>query len=280
MNSNNMLAVKIFENFKDDNIFFSPYSIYIALLMVLEGAEEDIKNQCTKEAGFELTKEYSKLSVKKAMWEVANSLWYGAQVNPEYINTLMNIYGAEVFDEIDVNRINSWVSGKTHGKIKDIIENLDPLELAVLVNAVYFKGKWLNQFKVKNTSKQNFNNIDGTQTNIDMMYLSDTKFSYFFDEDKNVQSIKIPYIGEDISMVIAMPLKEIEVKKGEALIQSSYNVSLNEFHVDLSPNNKTVVNITGPKDVKTLKNYEKQGLIKILKMNHKNIGVKENPNLT
>ncbi len=50
--------------------------------------------------------------------------------------------------------INTWVEDKTRSKIKEIIQPgiLDALTRLVLVNAIYFKGKWKSQFDRKHTS--------------------------------------------------------------------------------------------------------------------------------
>ena len=54
------------------------------------------------------------------------------------------------------DEINTWVSEITHGKITQIITpsmfyDEDKLGTLILLNAIYFKGKWKSQFKGRNT---------------------------------------------------------------------------------------------------------------------------------
>ena len=42
--------------------------------------------------------------------------------------------------------INSWVSEATKGLITDVVPPLDAETGLMLVNAIYFKGKWVTPF--------------------------------------------------------------------------------------------------------------------------------------
>jgi serine protease inhibitor len=60
------------------------------------------------------------------------------------------------------NYINSWVEKKTHAKIKDLVGDFSDDTRLVLVNAIYFKGDWKNQFKKMSTREGKFNTAKGT----------------------------------------------------------------------------------------------------------------------
>ena len=72
----------------------------------------------------------------------------------------MKDYKAEVKDLISVELVNEWCSKHTYGKIKKIIEELKPLTVMILINVIYFKGKWMNKFDKKLTSKDKFYNYE------------------------------------------------------------------------------------------------------------------------
>ena len=74
-----------------------------------------------------------------------------------------------VTDKNAVSEINGWVNDKTEGKIPAIITESNKDFLAMLVNAVYFKGRWQNEFNKSATEKDVFTSRDSSQTEIDFM---------------------------------------------------------------------------------------------------------------
>ncbi|NWS38361.1 SPB6 protein, partial [Probosciger aterrimus] len=55
-------------------------------------------------------------------------------------------------------QINGWVEERTEGKIQNLLAQgiLDSLTRLVLVNAIYFKGKWAKQFDKERTAEVPF----------------------------------------------------------------------------------------------------------------------------
>ncbi|NXV54585.1 ILEUA inhibitor, partial [Molothrus ater] len=55
-------------------------------------------------------------------------------------------------------QINGWVEERTEGKIQNLLAEgtLDSLTRLVLVNAIYFKGKWEEQFNKQSTREWPF----------------------------------------------------------------------------------------------------------------------------
>jgi serine protease inhibitor len=73
----------------------------------------------------------------------ANGIWTTNSIKKEYIETVEKIHDAKV-DVLPTtfDPINEFVEEKTQGKITDLLQgDIDPLTVAVLVNAVYFKGR-------------------------------------------------------------------------------------------------------------------------------------------
>jgi len=79
--------------------------------------------------------------------------------------------------------------------------SIDRSTATVLTNAVYFKGDWKKPLSVRNWV-QPFYNLDGTTTDINMMYETDT-FGYV--EDEQVQVLQLPYKGDELSMLVVLP---------------------------------------------------------------------------
>ncbi|GFS65685.1 serpin B8, partial [Nephila pilipes] len=83
----------------------------------------------------------------------------------KYKNDVQDFYNASIrktdfannADEA-VKEINDWVKEKTNGKIEKLLDQLNPSTLLVLLNAVYFKGKWKEPFDPTFTKPRIFYN--------------------------------------------------------------------------------------------------------------------------
>ena len=213
---------------QEPNIMISPASVSIALGMAYNGAEtttrdafEEVLNYegLTREEVNEITKELINVLVTNVdgnLLEIANSMWYdeGFPVEPDFINLNSNYYDAEV-REIDfrtanaVKTINDWVNDKTHGKIDEIIDAIDPAMMMILINAIYFNCVWEVEFDPKDTNEAPFYTEDGQEWGqVDMMHLEST-FNAAFSED--FSAVELPYKNEKYSMFLFLPSETTSV---------------------------------------------------------------------
>jgi len=140
-----------------NNTVVSPLSIYIALLMLTEGAGGDTRAELMKALYLSSMSDarswfkdvlYDMLNVSDpARSSVANSIWVqeGFPINKSYVELLEKYYYAEAkyVDFVHnpshaVRMINDWVSNKTYDLIKRIVDesSIDPLTRIVLVNTL------------------------------------------------------------------------------------------------------------------------------------------------
>src|SRR5258708_27880507 len=95
---------------------------------------------------------------------VADSLWVDsrrATLRPDYVKQTQAWYDAEMTDLDFSNasaatRINGWASKETHARISKVIDRIDPADLALFLNAVYFKGQWAHRFDKAQTQQRDF----------------------------------------------------------------------------------------------------------------------------
>ena len=92
--------------------------------------------------------------------EIANAIMSKLTPLPTFINIAKDIYLSEIQPLNNVQQINKWCDTKTHGKIKKIIDKLSSNIFMVILNAVYFKGHWINQFSKDLTCKKPFFNFN------------------------------------------------------------------------------------------------------------------------
>jgi len=218
------------------NLFFSPYSLSTALAMTYAGARESTaaqmasvlhfpKAQSELDAAFRHLQDQIKAAHHKNMQlDIANALW-GQKAYPfldSFKDTIKKYYDAQL-EEVDFSKhykklhrkINAWVESKTHHRIKDLIKPgvIKALTRLVLVNAIYFKGNWANQFEEKNTENAAFWLTDASSVDVPMM-TQKNHFGYM--ENDNLQMLELPYTGklqdtkgffgnEELSMIILLP---------------------------------------------------------------------------
>lgn len=100
-------------------------------------------------------------------------------------------------------QINKWVGEQTRGKIDELLpaRSLDSLTRLVLVNALYFKGRWATQFETYNTADAPFF-VAGKSVNVPTMKHTG-RFKHRLDKD--IEILGLPYGGGRFSMMIVMP---------------------------------------------------------------------------
>ena len=200
---------------KDGNVFFSPYSVSTALGMTYAGARgntaEEMKTVLHFHLGHvSLDSQFHLLNTELTATaqesgqklNIANALFLtGGGISDSFMTTLKSNYDAEIFSE-GLQEINDWVKSKTEGKIPKILEELNVNSVCVLLNAIYFKGTWEDQFQKSQTSEAPFFLSGDRQAKVQLMY---RKGSFQLLTEKDFQAISIPYKGGGLSMVILLP---------------------------------------------------------------------------
>ncbi|KAM4706952.1 leukocyte elastase inhibitor-like [Discoglossus pictus] len=243
--SNNTFAVELYKKITeynaDQNIFFSPWSISSALAMVYLGAKGNTGLQMAqvlhfgKSGGAKGCKTKTTCGGKsdnvhsvfqellsivnqpssRYLLKTANKLYNEKSFNvlKEYLQQVQTFYHAEI-QAVDFVReaeearktINSWVETHTEGKIKDLLSqgSVDSQTILVLVNAVYFKGNWNNKFLEENTEEKPFR-MSKTKSKPVRMMFQRNKFNTHYIEDLETWVLELPYIQNELSMIILLP---------------------------------------------------------------------------
>ena len=243
------------------NIFFSPYSIFVAFSMAYEGARGNTAIEMQNVLNFlqndsatlgSFGRIYNLLNQNQESYTIstANAFWANKDYSflKSYLNLLINFYMAEA-NELDfsknvdaANIINSWIEEKTHNKIKDMIEEnmLSDLTKLVLTNAIYFKGLWAKPFNPENTYETEFNLNSGQKIDIDMMRSDRDSSNFNYTENNDLQILKLYYNANNLSMIIILP-KENNISIAESFINSNNLTNLNNDF------NETEVSVQIPK---------------------------------
>nr|XP_009688044.1 PREDICTED: LOW QUALITY PROTEIN: alpha-1-antitrypsin-like [Struthio camelus australis] len=103
------------------------------------------------------------------------------------------------------SEINDYIKNKTHGKVNQTVEDLDPDILMVLVNYIYFKAYWENPFNIKGTHKDYFYVNEKTSVEVEMMS-RDGFYKSYSDRKLSCEVVQIPYKG-DVAALFILPNK-------------------------------------------------------------------------
>jgi serpin B len=192
--SSNAFAFQLFravnQSFADSNVFISPLSASMALGMALNGAATETHAEMRTALGLtsgtmaEINKGYQDLiellrGLDPAVdFRIANSVWYrdtfGPAINPAFITTTQQFFDARVAG-LDFNApsaittINDWVNASTNGKITKMVDAIPPEIVMFLMNAIYFKGNWREQFDARRTTPRRFATRSGDSVTVQMM---------------------------------------------------------------------------------------------------------------
>ena len=217
---------------EDGNLFYSPYSISLALAMTYAGARGETAEQMADTLQFTLPQgrlhpAFNSLDIELSQrgegakgkdgkgfrLNIVNAIWgqEGYKFLSEFLDVLAENYGAglrplDFANAPEESRItiNNWVSDQTEGRIEDLIPQglIDALTRLVLTNAVYFNAAWQNPFNDDMTEAGPFYLLDEGEVTVPMMRQTES-FSYA--EGDGYQAIELPYDGRELSMVILLP---------------------------------------------------------------------------
>jgi serine protease inhibitor len=140
---------------------------------------------------------------------IANSLWarQGVPFLPSFMETNRRFYQAEVatldFSSPEAAaRINRWASDKTNGRITRMVEPpLSPDLILYLMNAVYFKGRWAEEFQARQTRPMPFRAPGGTVQRPMMSRTGD----YGYLQGDGFSAVRLPYRGGRFAMYVLLP---------------------------------------------------------------------------
>lgn len=208
----------------EENIFFSPYSLCSALSMLDLSAGGETKTELEALLGItdldswsvEMRAYLEKEWTDDTFLITANSIWmepskeWSSRIEEDFLQPAGYYYQSELYEtdfrnkgDEAANQVNEWVKEKTRGMIPRLADSFPPETVMVLMNAVYFEGKWNTPFEAFYTHKANFYGVAGT-VKADMMNQYDSWFAYT--EAYGIKGVTLRYQDSDVVMKIFLPM--------------------------------------------------------------------------
>ncbi|CAO2595700.1 Serpin B9 [Lemmus lemmus] len=228
------------QNNPSKNVCYSPMSISSALAMVLLGAKGDTAVQISQSfpsqalglnpeedihQGFQGLLSNLNEPSRKYSLRTANRLFAEntCKILPTFKESCLQFYQSELEQLSFANApeksrklINTWVSKQTEGKIPELLseDSVNSDTRLVLVNALYFKGKWHQQFYKENTMEMPFKINKSEKRPVQMMCQEDT-FNLAYVNEVQAQVLEMPYEGKELSLVVLLPDDGVDLSKVE-----------------------------------------------------------------
>ncbi|XP_055457216.1 serpin B8 isoform X1 [Psammomys obesus] len=240
------------EEDKSRNVFFCPLSLSSALAMVYLGAKGNTAAQMSQVLGLSKDEDVhqhfqtllTEVNKTGTQYLLKSACQLFGEESCDFLSTFkescQKFYQAGLEELSFVKdtegcrkHINDWVVEKTEGKISEILSPgaVCPLTKLVLVNAMYFKGKWKAQFDRKYTRGMAFKTNQERKT-VQMMF-KHAKFKMGHVDEVNVDVLSLPYADEDLSMLILLPDENTDL----AVVEKA--LTYKKFRAWTNPENMT-----------------------------------------
>ena len=208
----------------EKSFIYSPLSITYVLGMVNDAATGLTEKELEETLGFhdggiQAVNDYCKKLIDglpkvddKVTLNIANAIFLNKDyaLKPQFEQDMQTYYDAKA-EALDfstpstLDRINGWCNEKTNGMIPSILDDIDPLMVSYLLNAIYFKADWASKFDPKNTKNETFTTEnDNSSTDIPMMH-QNVLISYL--KTDTYSAIILPYGTGLWNMTVLLPEK-------------------------------------------------------------------------
>ncbi|CAL8105412.1 unnamed protein product [Calicophoron daubneyi] len=210
-----------------NNLFLSPASIWIAMTMTEAGSRGDTKKEMVSSLRLptNLLKDKVHGAIGKTMMGCFNSapgvevalanrifLFQPVTIKGSFTKLLEECYqsGSETLsslgsDEAKRVHVNEWVCDKTKGKIKELLPpgSVQRDTIMSIINTIYFRGSWMEEFDKNNTHDAAFKKLDGSTQSVKMMNVK-RKFMYTKFDAFNATAVRLPFKGYNWEMLIVL----------------------------------------------------------------------------
>ncbi|XP_026317710.1 serine protease inhibitor 27A-like [Hyposmocoma kahamanoa] len=196
-----------------ENFLLSPLGLKLALAILTEAATSTTQSELSSVLGFDLDRLVVRrkfavildsLTTKSSQYilNLGNRIYIDDYAEPrQRFAAIAEEYYKTELKKIDFNdapaaakSINAWVANKTEGNIHNLVNEDDIQNIVVLVlNTIYFKGTWRDQFAPNATKKGPFYVSDSLQKPVFFMNVKN-KFYYAESAKYDAKIVRMPYL--------------------------------------------------------------------------------------
>ena len=296
---NSQFALELYRYIRDiasfgENVFFSPFSVSLALGNILGGAREETKMQIAQALnmygitgvhnGFrDLLRTFTDPTNNYTL-RVANGLFGRKEFNfNEMFRTFAPLCFETRFETVDFANdlegsrqyINDWAANVTHQTITELFSPgaIKPDSVLVIANAVYFKGLWSTPFEANRTTRAIFNLSPNKQRLVQMMMLKEEKLQYTQNAAFDCRIIELPYLDEEVALYVFLPntidgISKLETALSvdrinsaiEVMQEVTIDVTIPKFQLTESTNLRPILKSMGINDLFDVTSIDVSGI--------------------
>ncbi|KAJ1069878.1 PREDICTED: serpin A12 isoform X1 [Capra hircus] len=220
----------------DNNILFSPWSISMAFSMLSLGAQDstlaeikegfNFRNIPEKDLheGFHYLIHRLNQRNQDQRLGLGNALFIDQKVKPQqkFLTEVKNMYKADTIptnfqnSENAQKQINNYVRQKTQGKINNLVKNIDPGTVMLLINYIFFRARWQHEFDPKETKEEDFILDKNKSVKVPMMFHVGV-YNVGRDDQLSCTVLEMPY-QSNFTAIFVLPdegrMKQVEEALG------------------------------------------------------------------
>lgn len=228
------------------NVVVSPISTGLILSMIANGTESDMTKEICNYLGHPNIMDVNNFASillnqlpiidNQSNIKLANSIWVDNQykLTQDFSNTLESKYLGQIsYENISkdpkkvLKTINKWCSNHTDGMIKSIMDDTKENTCAVLLNALYFKGKWKsNPFNPDDTKRAKFTGSTKVSS-VDMMHSDYIVRHYGLSE--NFECVFLPFGNGSFNLLIVIPTSQMTLEQANSMLRTEYHPLMNNY---------------------------------------------------
>jgi leukocyte elastase inhibitor len=208
---------------RENNLVISPYSIATIAALMYAGSRKTTRQQIGSVMHLEFDEEelhgafgvlnlfVNKPWAPQSYLRAANAIWIcsGHVLSEQFRSLITKRYATHVVEEkvgqpfdTTLREINDWIADKTNGMIPNLLDNLDPQSVLVLVSAVCFRDDWQSPFDKAETRSELFH--IGTRLKARVRMMKQTG-GFCYAASRDLKVLRLPYSSGDTSMLIFLP---------------------------------------------------------------------------
>ncbi|XP_071371403.1 serpin H1a [Centroberyx affinis] len=236
------LAFSLYQNMakeKDmENILISPVVVASSLGLVALGGKastasqvktilkaDKVKDEQLHAGLAELLTEVSDPKTRNVTWKISNRLYGPSSVNfvDEFVKSSKKHYNCD-HSKINfrdkksaVNSINEWAAKSTDGKLPEVTKDVEKTDGAMIINAMFFKPHWDEQFHHKMVDNRGFLVSRGYTVSVQMMHRTGL-YGFYEDTTNKLTILSMPLAHKKSSVVFFMPFHVEPLERLEKML--------------------------------------------------------------
>ncbi|XP_060911954.1 serpin H1a [Labrus mixtus] len=236
------LAFNLYQNMAKEksieNILISPVVVASSLGLVALGGKAStasqvktllnaakVKDEQLHSGLAELLTEVSDPKTRNVTWKISNRLYGPSSVTfvDAFVKSSKKHYNCD-HSKINfrdkksaLNSINEWAAKSTDGKLPEVTKDVEKTDGAIIINAMFFKPHWDEQFHHKMVDNRGFMVSRSLTVSVQMMHRTGL---YGFHEDKTnkLNILSMPLAHKKSTVVFLMPYHLEPLERLEKLL--------------------------------------------------------------